>query len=131
MIKRTLRWDDDDERLVDANKTTTPRTDARLGQIKIENEDSCCAIYVYIDGKEYYGDLVDADFARQLESELAEANARLEQKVNDSADFVEGMIIMERIRARRGYKEEVNVMNLLVNIQNEIRRPIVCLEVTK
>jgi hypothetical protein len=63
--------------------------------------------------------------------ELAEARARLEQKINDAADFVEGMIIMERVRAARGFAESVDVMGLLNAIQNEIRRPIVCVEETK
>jgi hypothetical protein len=53
--------------------STTPRTDARELAISIQNEDSCCAIYVKIDGKEYEGGLVDSDFARKLECE----NARL------------------------------------------------------
>ena len=52
--------------------STTPRTDARELAISIQNEDSCCAIYVKIDGKEYEGGLVDTDFARDLERENAE-----------------------------------------------------------
>ena len=55
--------------------STTPRTDARELAISIQNEDSCCAIYVKIDGKEYEGGLVDSDFARKLECE----NARLRE----------------------------------------------------
>lgn len=47
----------------------TPLTDKRLKNIKIENEDSCCSIYVYVNDKEYTGDIVDADFARGLERE--------------------------------------------------------------
>jgi hypothetical protein len=47
----------------------TPRTDARELAISMQNEDSCCAIYVKIDGKEYEGGLVDTDFARELECE--------------------------------------------------------------
>jgi tRNA G26 N,N-dimethylase Trm1 len=62
------------DHIPDDSKMDTPRTDTRAGQIKLENEDSCCGIYVYIDGKEYYGSLVDADFARQLERELNQAN---------------------------------------------------------
>jgi tRNA G26 N,N-dimethylase Trm1 len=58
------------DHIPDGSKMDTPRTDTHAGQIKLENEDSCCGIYVYIDGKEYYGSLVDADFARQLEREL-------------------------------------------------------------
>ena len=53
----------------------TPRTEDRINRISIENEDSCCAIYVKIDGKESDCDLIDADFARQLERELAELRA--------------------------------------------------------
>ena len=50
----------------------TPRTDARELAISIQNEDSCCAIYVKVYGKEYEGGLVDTDFARELERENAE-----------------------------------------------------------
>jgi tRNA G26 N,N-dimethylase Trm1 len=52
--------------------TPTPQTDARELAVSIQNEDSCCAIYVKIDGKEYEGGLVDTDFARELERENAE-----------------------------------------------------------
>jgi hypothetical protein len=57
----------------------TPRTDARELAISMQNEDSCCAIYVKIDGKEYEGGLVDTDFARELECE----NARLNNRINN------------------------------------------------
>lgn len=53
----------------------TPRTEDRINRISIENEDSCCSIYVKIDGAESDCDLIDADFARQLERELAELRA--------------------------------------------------------
>lgn len=56
---------------------STPRTDARELAISIQNEDSCCAIYVKIDGKEYEGGLVDSDFARELECENARLRASL------------------------------------------------------
>jgi predicted nuclease with TOPRIM domain len=53
----------------------TPRTDARELAVSIQNEDSCCAIYVKIDGKEYEGGLVDTDFARELECENVKLSA--------------------------------------------------------
>ena len=53
----------------------TPRTDARELAISIQNEDSCCAIYVKIDGKEYEGGLVDTEFARTLERENVKLSA--------------------------------------------------------
>jgi hypothetical protein len=56
----------------------TPRTDARELAISMQNEDSCCAIYVKIDGKEYEGGLVDTDFARELECENARLREALE-----------------------------------------------------
>jgi hypothetical protein len=55
--------------------TPTPRTDARELAISIQNEDSCCAIYVKVHGKEYEGGLVDTDFARDLERENAKLSA--------------------------------------------------------
>jgi hypothetical protein len=61
----------------------TPRTDARELAISIQNEDSCCAIYVKIDGKEYEGGLVDSDFARELECE----NARLKEALESLAYY--------------------------------------------
>ena len=61
--------------------TPTPRTDARELAISIQNEDSCCAIYVKIDGKEYEGGLVDSDFARELECENARLRAALQRIV--------------------------------------------------
>ena len=72
-----------------------------------------------------------AETCRQLERELAEANARLEQKINDAFEFVEGMKIMELHRISRGMVEQVDVMKLLDAIQTEIRRPILHLEETK
>ena len=57
----------------------TPRTDERIQTIRIENEDSCCAIYVKIGDNDYDGALIDADFACQLERELDEANAKIER----------------------------------------------------
>ena len=59
--------------------TDTPRTDDRLCTISIENEDSCCAIYVKIDGKDSDCDLIDADFTRQLERELTQSKAEVER----------------------------------------------------
>ena len=60
---------------------STPRTDARELAISIQNEDSCCAIYVKVDGKEYEGGLVDSDFARELECENARMLAALQRIV--------------------------------------------------
>ena len=57
---------------------STPRTDTRELAISIQNEDSCCAIYVKIDGKEYEGGLVDSDFARKLECENVRLREALE-----------------------------------------------------
>jgi hypothetical protein len=65
--------------------STTPRTDARELAISIQNEDSCCAIYVKIDGKEYEGGLVDSDFARELECE----NARMRETLNSALEAAE------------------------------------------
>ena len=48
----------------------TPRTDKRLSEVIIENEDSCCAIYVKINGVESDDALLDAGFARELEREI-------------------------------------------------------------
>ena len=59
--------------------TNTPRTDDRLCTISIENEDSCCAIYVKIDGKDSDCELIDADFTRQLERELTQSKAEVER----------------------------------------------------
>jgi hypothetical protein len=57
--------------------TDTPRTDARENSILITCDDSCCAIYIEIDGNEHHGGIVDSDFARQLERELAASKAEV------------------------------------------------------
>jgi hypothetical protein len=72
--------------------STTPRTDARELAISIQNEDSCCAIYVKIDGKEYEGGLVDSDFARKLECE----NARLREALADMLENHDKVYAHER-----------------------------------
>lgn len=59
----------------------TPLTDARVRRVRIENEDSCCAIYVKVDEVPYEGDLVDADFARSLETRLNAAEELLRKLV--------------------------------------------------
>jgi hypothetical protein len=55
----------------------TPRTDTEARRMTIDCDDSCVEIYVQQDGKTVAGDIVLADFARQLERELnaAKANA--------------------------------------------------------
>jgi hypothetical protein len=67
--------------------STTPRTDARELAISIQNEDSCCAIYVKVHGKEYEGGLVDTDFARELERELAETRKALEESMSHQREL--------------------------------------------
>ena len=70
--------------------STTPRTDARELGISIQNEDSCCAIYVKVYGKEYEGGLVDTDFARDLERENAELRkdkARLRETLAEIGEY--------------------------------------------
>jgi hypothetical protein len=65
---------------------STPRTDARELAVSIQNEDSCCAIYVKVHGKEYEGGLVDTDFARDLERENAKLLAANAELINVCAE---------------------------------------------
>ena len=69
----------------------TPRTDERIQTIRIENEDSCCAIYVKIGDKDYDGALIDADFARQLELELAHSLAN-QVKAQDEVEHIKALL---------------------------------------
>jgi hypothetical protein len=62
------------------NPLPTPRTDAQICRVTIESEDSCSAIYVKKDGRDYSGDLVDADFTRQLELEITTLQSALESE---------------------------------------------------
>lgn len=55
--------------------TPTPRTDAEMAKIKIDCDDSCCAVYIEKDGDTV--DVVDAEFARGLEREVNRLNAEL------------------------------------------------------
>ena len=48
----------------------TPRTDLETQLTVISCEDSCIETYIYREGNLYSGDIVTADFARQLETEL-------------------------------------------------------------
>jgi len=47
----------------------TPKTDAEARLITLDCDDSCVEIYIKRDGKNIEGDIVIADFARQLEEE--------------------------------------------------------------
>ena len=57
--------------------TPTPRTDAEARLMSLDCDDSCVEIYIKRDGKTIEGDFVSADFARQLERELAEADGTI------------------------------------------------------
>lgn len=48
----------------------TPRTDAEARRITLDCDDSCVEIYIHQDNKTVDGDIVLADFARELEREL-------------------------------------------------------------
>jgi hypothetical protein len=47
--------------------TKTPKTDTEARLTTIDCDDSCVEIYIKRDGKNVEGDIVIADFARQLE----------------------------------------------------------------
>jgi len=55
----------------------TPRTDEEARRITLDCDDSCVEIYVKRDSKTIEGDIVVANFARQLERELNAAKAAL------------------------------------------------------
>ena len=74
----------------------TPKTNARVEAIIIESEDSCCGIYVKLDGANYDGDLVDADFARGMEQAVTELSAALTDLL-DEYEFQQGQYGQEYI----------------------------------
>jgi hypothetical protein len=59
--------------------TKTPKTDTEARLTTIDCDDSCVEIYIKRDGKNVEGDIVIADFARQLEEKNAELKTILEQ----------------------------------------------------
>lgn len=67
----------------------TPRTDAEARRMTIDCDDSCVEIYVKQDGETVDGDIIFADFARQLERELNEAlaaNAELLERLQEARE---------------------------------------------
>jgi len=59
----------------------TPRTEAEACRITLDCDDSCVEIYVKQDGKTVDGDIIFANFARQLERELNAAKAENDSKL--------------------------------------------------
>ena len=89
--------------------TDTPRTDARISTTEIENEDSCCAIYVRIEGRNYDGDLIDADFTRSLEREATayrEELERLLEVVSEEDHAIITAILGQNDKSRHEEKDE-------------------------
>jgi len=69
--------------------TPTPKTDSEAELTLIDCDDSCIDIYVKRDSKIVYGDIVLADFARQLERELnaaLAANAELLERLQEARE---------------------------------------------
>lgn len=95
-----------------------PRTDARLDSISIENEDSCCAIYIRIDGAEYDGPLVDADFAYQLEDDIKLLNDRLIERRETHEAVCRGL--REEILALKRQVKEARSETFLLGNQLEM-----------
>lgn len=73
----------------------TPETNRRIQEVSIDCDDSCCGVYVTINGVTSGCDLVDADFARRLEQQRDAAVQALEDilrlaylsKKNEDAHF--------------------------------------------
>jgi len=78
--------------------TPTPKTDSEAELTLIDCDDSCIDIYVKRNSKIVDGDIVLADFARQLERELNEANKELHQKYIEFDDLFDEA---EQIRIER------------------------------
>lgn len=93
-------------------ETDTPRTDDRLCTISIENEDSCCAIYVKIDGKDSDCELIDADFTRQLERELTQSKAEVERLKSNKNYWANLWVDLSRESIKRAEKSEAEVERL-------------------
>jgi hypothetical protein len=69
--------------------TPTPKTDSEAELTLIDCDDSCIDIYVKRDSKIVHGDIVLADFARQLERELnaaLAANAELLERLQEARE---------------------------------------------
>jgi len=58
----------------------TPETDTEASMTHLDCDDSCVEIYIKRDGKNAYGDIVLADFARSLEQKRNDALAALERE---------------------------------------------------
>lgn len=61
----------------------TPETDARTSQITVQSEDEYCSVEVTLNGEKYDGDIVDADFARNLERQRDELLEALDNLAHD------------------------------------------------
>jgi len=69
--------------------TPTPKTDSEAELTLIDCDDSSVEIYVKRDSKRVHGDIVLADFARQLECErdaALSANAELIERLQESRE---------------------------------------------
>jgi hypothetical protein len=101
----------------------TPRTDARELAISIQNEDSCCAIYVKVYGKEYEGGLVDTDFARELECENARLRETLEAALQSAElDYKSAVLAYEEAQEQCvSYFYEHNTASYRKGIRDGLR----------
>lgn len=77
----------------------TPQTDAEARRMTIDCDDSCVEIYVQQDGKTVEGDIVLADFARQLEQQLNDAKRELQAWKMAAADDACGCDTPEALAA--------------------------------
>ena len=72
----------------------TPRTDAHAELITVDCDDSCLDIYIKQDGKIVDGDIVLADFARQLERELNAVKQELQDAVKRMEDVTDADLVL-------------------------------------
>ena len=97
------------------NERPTPETDARKELITMDCEDSVCGFYVYRDGAEYTGDLVDVEFARRLERERDEARD-FAQKITDKALSATGDLQRQLAEAREQIAAMREAIKTLVDL---------------
>jgi hypothetical protein len=85
---------------MNAAHTPTPRTDAEAHLMSLDCDDSCVEIYIKRDGKTIEGDFVSADFARQLERELAEATKQRDALATALCQVLDNDGVLVRTAAR-------------------------------
>ena len=81
----------------------TPETARNI--VDIECEDSCCSVYVKLDGKEYVGDLVTIDIANKLERQRDQSRRELAASQQEARRLREALKCVSEELPKWGFRQ--------------------------